>query len=156
MKESTFQYWLKYKDLCIANKYNLGFLRSETDKDQNIYALDLTRKLGSIVSINDIQFVKNDVNPYCALWIYDKSEFNKIINSDLYDLEKNNIKGYSIRCTSAIGVHGLKNNWYKSTVIPIKENKCVVEQCTLPHLENNYVFDRRNQFSTIKLNDIIA
>ena len=90
MKESTFQYWLKYKDMCIENQYNLGFLRVETDKDQNMYVLDVTNKLKNIVTINDIQFVKNDDNPYCALWIYDKSELNNIINSDLYDLEKAN------------------------------------------------------------------
>lgn len=155
MKESTFQYWLKYKDQCIENQYNLGFLRIETDKHKNIYALDLTKKLNAIVTINDVKFVENNVNPYCALWIYDKKEFNKIIDSNLYDLENNNIKGYTIRCTSAIGVHGLNNNWYKSTIIPLKENGCVVEECTLPHLENNYVGNHK-QFSTIKLNEIIG
>lgn len=155
MKESTFQYWLKYKDICMSNKYNLGFLRVENDKNGNIYALDVIKKLKTTVIIEDTKFIVNDINPYCALWIYDKMEFNRIIDSDLYDLSKNKIKGYTIRCTSAIGVHGLNNSWYKSTIIPVEDNGFVVEQCTLPHLENNYVGNHK-QFSTIKLNEIIG
>ena len=81
---------------------NLGFLTKE-------------------VIIESQKYIINDKNPYCGFWIYDKLEFNKFVDSKYYDIR--NVNGYDIRAVVAIGLHGVQTDWYKATVIPLKENK---------------------------------
>jgi hypothetical protein len=133
----------------------LGFLRIEfKNNDDNEYVTDLFDgcKLKQLVELDDILYCINDVNPYCAFWIYDKSEFNRFVNSKYYDI--NNIMDYEIREKSAIGLHGISNYWYRGTLIPITK-KTLHEKCKIFHLPNNYAIDNNSCFAKIKFKDAI-
>ena len=147
--KSAIKYWLEYKDVCLKNNCNLGFFRIEVDMLKNNgkeYCTDnstspcgkVKQNLTKTININNQEFIINDKNPYCAFWIYDKSEFNRFLNSPYYNIA--NIKGYHIRESSAIGLHGLKTPWYKHTVIPII-NKKLISDCKVYHLPNNYIYN---------------
>lgn len=143
-------YWLKYNKKLITRNYNLGFLRIEIE-DNEEYVTDLPgKKLNSNLILDNNNYCINNINPYCAMWIYNKNEFNKFINSKYYDI--NNIPGYETREMSAIGLHGDKNYWYKGTLIPLIHNK-LHEDCRIYHLPNNYVTDKRNNWATVKFKD---
>ncbi len=143
-------YWLKYNKNLIINNYNLGFLRIETN-DNEEYVTDLPgQKLYSTINLDNIDYCINNVNPYCAMWIYSKEEFNTFVNSKYYDI--NTIYGYGIREKSAIGLHGISNYWYKGTLIPLINNK-LNSNCKIYHLPNNYVTDITNNFATIKFDN---
>ena len=167
-------YWLKYNEKLIARNYNLGFVRIETLNGEE-YITDLHKNeylTKYLENIGDDLFVINDKNPYCAFWIYNKHEFNKFINSDLYNIQ--NIKGYLFREASAIGLHGLETDWYKHTIIPVitpygientegdkntGTNNIKYQlhpSCRIYHLPNNYVSDNSNTFATIKFVDSIV
>ncbi len=148
---STIEYWLKYHKDLIKNGYNLGFVRIEVE-DNIEYITDITHKMHNMISINSIKYCVNDVNPYCAFWIYDKDEFNKFVTSKYYDC--NNIINYETRESSAIGLHGLGTNWYKNTIIPIMDNK-LIENCKIYHMPNNYV-QKKSVFASIKFDEAIA
>ena len=94
-------YWLKYNTKLITYNYNLGFLRIET-KNNEEYITDLPgNHFKSNIILDDDNYCINNINSYCAMWIYNKNEFNKFINSKYYDIK--NIRGYEIRESSAIG-----------------------------------------------------
>ena len=95
----------------------------------------------------------NNINPYCAFWIYNKNEFNNFANSKYYKI--NNIQGYGIREQSAIGLHGLNTDWYKSTLIPVINNK-LIEECKIYHMPNNYVLNKNTLFATIKFDEAVS
>jgi len=143
-------YWLKYSNKIIKYKYNLGFVRIETKCDEE-YITDLPRStLKSIINLDNINYCINNINPYCAMWIYNKEEFSNFISSKYYNI--NNIPGYHIREKSAIGLHGASNYWYKGTLIPLIDNK-LISDCKIYHLPNNYLEDNSSPFATIKFNE---
>lgn len=146
------KYWLKYNEKLIEMNYNLGFVRIEVEKNIE-YITDLYgKKFDKIINLNDEIYCVNNKNPYCAFWIYNKNEFNKFINSKYYNIS--NILGYDIREKSAIGLHGLKTDWYKNTLIPIINNK-LIEECKIYHMPNNYVIDKKTPFATIKFDEAL-
>ena len=140
----TIKYWLKYKDQVLINKCNLGFFRIEIDNKGDEYCTDqhfptdnsINRYLTNTFVINNEKYIINDINPYCGFWIYDKNEFIKFVNSEYYNI--NNIRGYGIRESSAIGLHGVETPWYNHTVIPCI-NESLTPDCKVYHLPNNYV-----------------
>ena len=143
-------YWLEYSKKLIKYGCNLGFVRIET-KDNEEYITDLPGiKLQSTVNLDNIDYCVNNINPYCAMWIYNKEEFNKFVDSKYYDI--NNIHGYEIREKSAIGLHGCMTDWYKGTLIPLIDNK-LNEKCKIYHLPNNYVTNPNCNFATIKFTE---
>lgn len=144
-------YWLEYNENLIRHNYNLGFVRIET-KDSEEYVTDLHGiKLKSTINLDDVDYCVNNVNPYCAMWIYNKNEFNKFVSSEYYMINK--IPDvYEIREKSAIGLHGLPNYWYKGTLIPLIDNKLNIN-CKIYHLPNNYVENSKSKFATIKFDD---
>ena len=149
---AAIHYWKTYNKQLINRNYNLGFLRIET-KDNEEYITDLPNtRFNKLIIIDDIKYCINDINPYCAFWIYNKEEFNRFVESKFYDI--NNIKQYNIREKSATGLHNPKTNWYKATLIPIIDNN-VNKSCRIYHLPNNYVNNARNKFATINFNDCI-
>jgi hypothetical protein len=79
---------------------------------------------------------------------------NKFVNSKYYDCV--NIEGYGndYRVQSAIGLHGKNVDWYKSTLIPVINNK-LLEDCKIYHMPNNYVYNNYTLFATIKFDDCI-
>jgi hypothetical protein len=150
---NAIEYWLEYHGKLIEKNYNLGFMRIET-KNGEEYISDLPKKkkFKNIIKINDINYCVNDINPYCAFWIYDKKEFQRFINSKYYDIK--NIPGYSIREKSSIGLNGIQNYWYKNTLIPIIEKK-LHKKCKIFHMPNNYVMDPYSKFAKIKFDEAI-
>ena len=137
--KKNFDYWLKFKDISIKNNFNLGFFRIEK-KNKKVFSTDLTESLKYKISINDNQFVVNNVNNYCAFWIYDKNEFKKFIKTKYW---KFNWKGksmhafYGIREMSAIGWHGKNMKRYKATIIPLYKKKLPIGSF-VSHLTNNH------------------
>jgi hypothetical protein len=143
------QYWLNYNEKLINLNFNLGFVRIEVANNTE-YITDLPRKqLDKCIQLDELYCV-NNVNPYCAFWIYNKNEFNRFVNSKYYNIE--NIARYDIRAKSAIGLHGLHTDWYKGTLIPIKNNK-LIDDCKIYHMPNNYIPHKR--FATIKFDDAL-
>lgn len=135
----NFQYWLKYKNSCIKNNFNLGFVRTE-EKNKRIFLTDLFNKLKYKLKVSKQMFVVNTVNSYCALWIYDKKELNKFINTKFWKFKwkgKNIFAFYGIREMSAIGWHGKNMSRYKSTIIPLIKNK-LHSGAFIKHLSNNH------------------
>jgi hypothetical protein len=146
-------YWKTYNQPLINRGYNLGFLRIET-KDNQEYITDFypTTKFNKTIIIDNIKYCINDINPYCAFWIYNKEEFNRFVESEYYNI--NNIMGYQTREQSSIGLHGLQTNWYKGTLIPIIDNN-IIKTCKIYHLPNNYANDITTQFGKLKFEDCI-
>jgi hypothetical protein len=149
---TTIEYWLKYHPILLENNCNLGFFRIEI-KNEEEYITDLYgTKLKIVMILNDQPYCVNNNNPFCAFWIYNKTEFSRFVDSKYYD--NTNINGYSVRESVAIGLHGIPTQWYKYTLIPI-ENNMLHQHCKIYHIANNYVNDDTSIFATVKFNNAI-
>ena len=151
------KYWITYNEKLILNKYNLGFVRIEIGTDETEYITDLPNVQLHIFALIDTQmYCVNNINPYCAFWIYNAQEFNKFVESPRYDI--NNIiyfsRGDYIREKSAFGLHGPNTDWYINTLIPITGEK-LIEDCKIYHMGNNYVNDPSNLYATIKFSEAL-
>jgi hypothetical protein len=140
----TFEYWVNYKDVCISNNYNLGFLRFEVDEDNNkLFCTDLSKAPQKIIDIGNQLFLLNDVNVYCGFWIYDKHELKKFVKTDEWHFDFKKYKKYKTREKSAIGWHGANMKRYRGTVIPLKllkDNIYIIHDgCKVHHFPNNYI-----------------
>lgn len=133
---ATISYWKEFNEKCICENSNLGFLRIEFDSEGIEYLTDITEKFSKYTIIDNKPYVINDINPYCAFWIYNKNEFKRFVESELYDPA--NITGYDIREKSAIGLNGLLTKWYTQTIIPFTNLK-IDYRCKVYHMPNNYV-----------------
>ena len=137
----NFEYWLRYSKECIDNKFNLGFLRYEKDERGNLWSSDLSYKLNKYVILEKKKYIVNDVNPYCAFWIYNKSEFNKFIKTNIWKFnwkKKSAFAFYNIQEMSAIGWHGLNMEKYLASIIPIN-SKLPSTGSLIHHLSNIHV-----------------
>jgi len=155
-KKNNFNYWLKYKNICVNNNLNLGFLRYEISKRKKIYVTDLLKPLSKYIKINNKKFIVNDINPFCAFWILDKVEFNKFIKTKYWKFNwkgKNYRTFYDPEVMSGIGWHGLNMHRYKATIIPLK-NKKLDKNCYIHHLPNNYV-NTKSDFGILKLSQVL-
>ena len=154
--KKNFEYWLKHKEICLKNNHNLGFIRIEK-KNEEIFSTDITKKINYFLKINNKVFAINDVNSYCAFWIYDKKEFIKFTQSKFWNFTwkgKNIHAFYGIREMSAIGWHGKNMSKYKYTLIPMTKNKLNKDSYIL-HLTNNHALSNHPVgFGSIKKNDI--
>jgi len=147
------KYWLDYHEKLLAMNYNLGFVRIEIDSGIE-YITDLYgEKLDTIISLDGDMYCVNNKNPYCAFWIYNKTEFGRFVNSKYYNIE-NISNQHGIREQSAFGLHGFCTDWYKSTLIPVNDRK-LIEDCKIYHMPNNYVVNKTTPFATIKFDEAI-
>ena len=143
---NAIEYWLEYSKQLIKNNYNLGFVRIEV-KDDIEFITDLAnKKFDKIITLDNETYCVNDINPYCAFWIYSKDEFNKFIDSRYYNFI--GTQQYDTREQSAIGLHGVGFNFYKDTLIPLNDTK-LIKHCRIYHMPNNYVVNDNNLFATI-------
>jgi hypothetical protein len=146
---AAFEYWLKYKEFCKKNDYNIGFLRYEVNNDK-IYCTDLTSIPDKIIYIDGKLFLLNDNSPYCGFWIYDKSELYRFTKSKEWKFK---FKEYKIREKSAIGWNGVKMKRYKGSIIPLKvidrNTIAIHNDCKVHHLANNYI--GHSVFCTVEL-----
>ena len=129
--KKNFDYWLKYKDLCIRNHYNLGFLRTEIKRKSNLlYSTDQVSRIKYYVDLCKIKFAKLE-NSNCSLWIYDKDEFKKFIKTKYWKFNWKwiTISGILlIREMAAVGWHGQNMNGqfmnrYHATIIPLVNDR---------------------------------
>jgi len=156
--KNNFDYWINFKDICIKNNFNLGFIRVEKNNNK-IYSIDVTTQLNKYLIINNNRFVVNDINPYCAFWIYDRQELNKFINSNIWNFNWRNEFSYGVREMSAIGWHGLKMTRYKDTLIPlVKSNKkkyVVNLDSLIYHLTGNYYSVHKLEGKKSRINNLV-
>ncbi len=161
--KKNLKYWLRHKNNCIKNKYNLGFLRVETNrKNKKLYSSDQISKSSYYVNLNKKKYFVLH-NPYCGFWIYDKDEFNKFITTKWWKFNwslRSNSGILHIREMAAWGWHGINLNGldmdrYLATVITIKSNK-PDENSFIKHLSNNYADSPSGLFGTFKINEILG
>lgn len=149
--KEAIEYWLTYHEQALHDNYNLGFFRIEKNDYQEEFISDLYGEyLNRYISLNNQLYCVNDKNPYCAFWIYNKQEFHRFVESKYYDI-RNLPDGYEIRESSAIGLHGIQNIWYRGTIIPIIKDQ-LHPSSRIYHLPNNYVCNDSNLFATIRFN----
>lgn len=137
---TTLEYWQKYYPFCISNDYNLGFLLIEKDVENKLFCPGLWEAPTTIVNLQGRPFLLNNVNPYCAFWIYDREELKEFTKSREWNFQ---FKGYGVRERSAIGWHGIGMERYKGTIIPLLTmddgSLSVDPDCAVHHLPNNYL-----------------
>ena len=154
--KKNFNYWLKYKDLCIKHNYNLGFLRVEKRaKDNKLISSDQIKKIKYFCKIENKLFAKLESSNY-SIWIYDKNEFKKFTKSKYWNFHFK-IKTISgvllIREMAAIGWHSELMDRYKATLIPFK-NKKLNKNSFIKHISNNYANNPAGLFGTLSIDKI--
>ena len=154
--KKNFEYWKKYKDQCLSNKLNLGFVRVEDNKSKGLYLVDIFHSLYKYIFINDNKYFINNVNPYCAFWIYDKIEFKKFINTKIWKFNwKKNYQAFgNIREMAAMGMHGINMPIYRKTIIPVNKSNKLDPGSVICHLENKYSITNHGPGS-LKLKNLI-
>jgi len=156
---TAIDYWLRYNESLIQMNYNLGFVRIEVNDEGVEFITDIQDELYSkVIEISGEEYVLNDVNPYCAFWIYNKKEFNIFTNSKYYDISNIKVGGcYGMRYAkeaSAFGLHSLETPWYSGTVIPFVEMG-LDPQCKIYHMANNYVSNSGTNFAKTKFTEAV-
>lgn len=138
--KKNFEYWKKYKDQCLSNKYNLGFVLVEKNKSKGSYLINIFHKLYKYIFVNNNKYFINDVNPYCAFWIYDKTEFQKFVDTKIWKFNwKKNYQTFGdIRAMAAMGMHGINMPIYKKTIIPVNKLNKIHSGTVIYHLEIKY------------------
>lgn len=161
--KNNFKYWLKYKDICIKNNFNLGFLRVEINKKNNsLYSSDQIRRIKYYASLNGKNFGKLE-NTYCSFWIYDKNEFKEFIKTRYwrFDWKWYTLSGILlIREMAAVGWHGedmngLFMNRYVASIIPII-NYNLDKNSFIRHISNKYANAPAGLFGTLKVKEILS
>jgi hypothetical protein len=161
--KKNFDYWLKYKDLCIRDHYNLGFLRTEIKRKSNLlYSTDQVNRIKYYVDLCKIKFAKLE-NSNCSLWIYDKDEFKKFIKTKYWKFNWKwiTISGILlIREMAAVGWHGQNMNGqfmnrYHATIIPLVNDR-LDKNSYIKHISNKYANNPAGLFGTIKINNLLS
>jgi hypothetical protein len=135
----NFEYWYEYKDICINNGYNLGFLRVEFDgRSGRWYCTDLMRAPGGLIEVGGRLFARSA--HYYGFWIYDRDELRRFAASDRWDLEH----AQAVREVAALGWHRRELGLYKDTIVPVKQELekriyTVSKECSVHHMPNNYI-----------------
>ena len=159
--KKNFYYWLKHKNICIKNNYNLGFLRFEINKkDKNFYSTDQVEQSSKYLNLSKKKYLVL-ANSNCSFWMYDKKEFNDFIKTKFYNFNWRWISISNIlliREMAAVGWHGenmngLSMNRYKATVVPFKNNK-LDDGSLIRHLSDNYANAPQGLFGTLKISQI--
>ena len=146
------KYWLTYNEKLIEKNYNLGFFRIEIENKVE-YITDIWERLKTVIHLDGNTFCVNNINPYCAFWIYNKKEFSKFVESKYWNIE-NIHEYYGIREKSAVGLHGVQNYWYINTLLHVVNNK-IIEDCKIYHMPNNYAMDKNSGFGSIKFDNAL-
>ena len=150
--KSTIEYWLQYKDVCIQNGYNLGLLRIEYNNNEIYWVDSPNRQISQKGYLNNIPVALNTIQPYCACWIYDKSEFNRWVNSYYWNIE--NIKSLGQQYIREVSAIGFSNEGYKGTIIPIIDNK-LHKNCIVYHQDDKFVKEMHTPFGKLNFNNAI-
>ena len=140
IKNEAIQYWLQHKDAMITRGFNLGFVRIEVDQNQTEFVTDIVEPLYAKTIIEEKEYVINTGNVYCGMWILDKTEFSKYIESDYYDLKNihNAADSFMSREKSAWGLNAPEITWYTHVLMPM-QNGTLHPDARIYHLPNNYI-----------------
>lgn len=166
--KKNLDYWKHYKKFLKNKNFNLGFLIFEKNNEKKEkYSIHLANKFDKILQLKDQEFIINDVENYCCFWIYEKEVFKKFINSKWWNLNlvlTNYRHKYGNTEKAALGLHALNTKYFKSTLIPLIDNK-IDQRCFIEHMTNNYFYMFKNEkfiYSDIrgacrfKINDLIV
>lgn len=151
----TLYYWFQYYQDVNKNHYNLGFLRIEYESPKNIFSTDIKSSFQQedIIELKGRKYILNKKNPYCGFWIYSNKIFKQFMNLKSYNPK--HIKGYEIRESSAIGLHGKKTDFFKGTLIPLNGLNQINNQCFVHHIPNNYLKNKDSKFGKIDIGLLI-
>ena len=159
--KKNFSYWLKHKNTCIKNNYNLGFLRFEINKkDKNFYSTDQIEQSSKYLNLSNKKYLVL-ANSNCSFWIYDKKEFNDFIKTKFYNFNWRWISISNIlliREMAAVGWHGenmngLSMSRYLATIVPFQKDK-LDKGSLIRHLSDNYANAPQGLFGTLKISQI--
>jgi hypothetical protein len=152
---TAIKYWLKHNPILKKVNGNVGFVRIELENDTE-YITDLFgENLDTITYIGDQIYCVNNKNPYCAFWIYDKEDFHRFANSEYYDMNHYVYSIYGTREKSAIGLHGSHMKWFNATLIPVRNNNQLIDDCRIYHMPNNYVIDKTTTLASVKFEEAV-
>ena len=90
--KDAIEYYFQYKYKLLSKNYNLGFRRIEIGDNNEQILIDNGHRKNApgyytkSLIIDNETYIVDDVNPYCAFWIYDKNEFSRFIQSKYYDI----------------------------------------------------------------------
>jgi len=154
-KKKNFLYWLKNKNICIKESFNLGFLRVEK-LGKNLLCSDQIKNVTHHTFINEKKFFILN-NPYCGFWIYDRNEFLNFTKTKYWSfrwLYKTVSNVHLIREQSALGWNHEIMRRYKKTIVPSVRN-VLDTSCYVPHLTNNYAKNPVGLFGVFKINELV-
>ena len=161
--KNNFNYWLKYRDKCLNDDFNLGFLRVEKRKKNNLlYSSDQITKVKKYVLLKKKKFAKLE-SSNSSLWVYTREELKKFSKTRYWNF---NFKWITvsgillIREMAAVGWHGENMNGqymnrYKATIIPIKNNK-LDKDSFIKHISNNYANNPAGLFGSLKVDSLLS
>ena len=161
--KKNLNYWLKNRDTCLTNGFNLGFLRVEKRKKNNLlYSSDQISKVKRYVFLDNKKFAKLE-SSNSSFWIYAQNEIKKFSKTKYWNF---NFKWVTvsgillIREMAAVGWHGENMNGqymdrYKATLIPIKKNK-LINDSFIKHISNNYANNPAGLFGSLKVNNLLS
>ena len=155
VRNETIQYWLLHKNAMLSRDFNLGFVRIETDQNQTEFVTDIVEPLYAKTMIEEQEYVINTGNNYCGMWILDKEEFSKYVDSDFYDLSNIHptTEPHMSREKSAWGLNAPEITWYSHILIPLQNGKLHPDS-RIYHLPNNYIGS--GFFASIPFDNIVS
>jgi hypothetical protein len=161
--KNNLNYWLKYRDICLNDDFNLGFLRVEKRKKDNLlYSSDQITKIKKYVLLRKEKFAKLE-SSNSSLWVLTREELKKFSKTKYWNF---NFKWITvsgillIREMAAVGWHGENMNGqymnrYKATIIPIK-NKELNKDSFIKHMSNNYANNPAGLFGSLKVDSLLS
>lgn len=144
IKSESIDYWLEYNEIVKSKSLYLGFVRIETDSQNNEYVVDLIKgeKHDQRTFIKDQEYAVLTRN-YKGFWIYNKKDMQIFVSNNDFDNYPNYIE--NAREYSAWGVQ----NPYSTTVIPLNGTH-LDSRCRVYHLSNNYVNNPNTKHGKVK------
>ena len=168
-------YWIQSRKF--LKKFNLipGFIRTEYNyKDKKIYAADIPKK--QRLKYSPKLYFKNNENafinlnfPYHAMYLYDRTLMKEHLNGNSSNpddgygaLDGNYINpkliNFDIMAKANVGLiyKNPPEGFLNRSVVPVNlKKKIFYEGCLIKHLSNKYVKEKKTNFSTIKINNIL-
>tara|TARA_B100000767_G_scaffold274341_1_gene307002 strand:+ start:1178 stop:2080 length:903 start_codon:yes stop_codon:yes gene_type:complete len=161
--KKNLNYWHKHKNVCLNNNFNLGFLRVEKRKQNNLlYSSDQISKIKKYVLLNNKKFAKLE-NSNSSFWIYTRNELKNFTKTKYWNFNYKwvTVSGILlIREMAAVGWHGEDMNGqfmnrYNATIIPIKKKK-LVDGSFIKHISNNYANNPAGLFGSNKIDSLLS
>ncbi len=155
-QEYNLQYWCEYNSILKPNQNTVGFIRIETDAQNEEYVIDVPchnvkykkniQFAQHIQAINQHTFLKQRYS-YCALWLLDNQSFNTFKNSEYFTIFNNNTNiintlddamcNKHYKFIRECAAHGDKHIFSKPCLLPLKQGVVDVRS-KVYHLSKKY------------------